>query len=89
MQLIQDIVEFIRRKKLTKFKDLSIHTMNPYPNHFLPFCPRKERNDLMEQQVNTRVSCGKPSRWWTNDKSLGPRGLLPLWFQVRTLWLLI
>jgi hypothetical protein len=31
----------------------------------------------------------KPSRWWPSGKSLGPRGLLPLWSQVRALWLLI
>jgi hypothetical protein len=32
---------------------------------------------------------GEPSRWWPSGKSLGSRGLLPLWSQVRTLWLLI
>jgi len=31
----------------------------------------------------------QPSRWWSSGKSLGPRGLLPLWSQVRVLWLLI
>jgi len=31
----------------------------------------------------------EPSRWWPSGKSLGPRGLLPLWSQVRALWLLI
>jgi len=31
----------------------------------------------------------KPSRWWPSGKSLEPRCLLPLWFQVRALWLLI
>jgi hypothetical protein len=31
----------------------------------------------------------KPSRWWPSGKSLGPKGLLPLWSQVRALWLLI
>ena len=31
----------------------------------------------------------KSSRWWSSGKSLGPRGLLPLWSQVQTLWLLI
>jgi hypothetical protein len=29
------------------------------------------------------------SRWWPSNKSLGPRGLLPLWSQVQVLWLLI
>jgi hypothetical protein len=28
-------------------------------------------------------------RWWPSGKSLEPRGLLPLWSQVRALWLLI
>jgi hypothetical protein len=31
----------------------------------------------------------KPSKWCSSDKSLGPRGLLPLWSQVRAMWLLI
>jgi hypothetical protein len=31
----------------------------------------------------------QPSRWWLSGKSLGPRGLLPLWSQVRALRLLI
>jgi len=31
----------------------------------------------------------QPSRWWLSGKSLGPRGLLPLWSQVQALWLLI
>jgi hypothetical protein len=31
----------------------------------------------------------KPSRWWSSGKNLGPRGLLPLWSQVRVMWLLI
>jgi hypothetical protein len=31
----------------------------------------------------------KPFRWWPSGKSLGLRGLLPLWSQVRALWLLI
>jgi len=29
------------------------------------------------------------SRWWSNDKSLRPRGLFSLWSQIRALWLLI
>jgi hypothetical protein len=39
--------------------------------------------------IKSRKPLDKPSRWWSSDKSLGPRGLLPLWSQVRTLWLLI
>ena len=35
------------------------------------------------------VSLSLLSRWWPSDKSLGPRGLLPLWSQVRAMWLLI
>jgi hypothetical protein len=31
----------------------------------------------------------EPSRWCPSGKSLGPRGLLPLWSQVQALWLLI
>jgi hypothetical protein len=31
----------------------------------------------------------EPSRWWPSGKSLRPGGLLPLWSQVRALWLLI
>jgi hypothetical protein len=31
----------------------------------------------------------KSSRWWPSDKSLRSRDLLPLWSQVRALWLLI
>jgi len=31
----------------------------------------------------------EPSWWWSSGKSLGPRGLLALWSQVRALWLLI
>jgi len=31
----------------------------------------------------------KPFRWWPSGKNLRPRGLLPLWSQVRALWLLI
>jgi hypothetical protein len=38
-----------------------------------------------EEEKRTR----QPSRWWLSGKSLGSRGLLPLWFQVRALWLLI
>ena len=38
----------------------------------------QQRNQVME-----------PSRWSPSDKKLGPRGLLPLWSQVRALWLLI
>jgi hypothetical protein len=37
----------------------------------------------------TKIFQVKPSRWWSSGKSLGPRGLLSLWFQVRALWLLI
>jgi hypothetical protein len=37
-------------------------------------------------QINALI---EPSRWWPSGKSLGPRGLLPLWSQVRALWLLI
>ena len=29
------------------------------------------------------------SRWWSSSKSLESRGLLPLWSQVRAMWLLI
>jgi len=29
----------------------------------------------------------KPSRWWLSGKSLGLRGLLSLWSQVRAMWL--
>jgi hypothetical protein len=39
--------------------------------------------------VASRFTLTKPSRWWSNGKSLGPEGLLPLWSQVRALWLLI
>ena len=27
----------------------------------------------------SRIVGGQPSRWWPSGKSLGPRGLLPLW----------
>ena len=37
----------------------------------------------------TKVLGDKPSRWWPSGKSLEPRDLLPLWSQVRALWLLI
>jgi hypothetical protein len=37
----------------------------------------------------TKLEKTKPSRWWSSNKSLEPRGLLPLWSQVRVLWLLI
>jgi hypothetical protein len=59
----------------------------------------KEGND--ETEIKNRSQNGKaaskeakrttpkPSRWWLSGKSLGPRGLLPLWSQVRALWLLI
>jgi len=35
-----------------------------------------------------KIAMIKPSRWWP-VKSLGLGGLLPLWSQVRALWLLI
>jgi hypothetical protein len=34
---------------------------------------------------STKKEEWKPSRWWPSGKSLGPRGLLPLWSQVRAL----
>jgi len=36
-----------------------------------------------------RTHLASPSRWWPSDKSLGPRGLLSLWSQIRAMWLLI
>jgi hypothetical protein len=45
----------------------------------------KEGNDYIYQELNLI----KPSRWWLSGKSLGLRGSLLLWSQVRALWLLI
>jgi hypothetical protein len=41
----------------------------------------KEGNDYIYQELNLI----KPFRWWLSGKSLGLRGLLPLWSQVRAL----
>jgi hypothetical protein len=47
--------------------------------------PHKRQHSVRYIKDRTK----KPSRWWYNDKNLGLRGLLPLWSQVRALWLLI
>jgi len=54
---------------------------------------KKERE---RQKRKRRMGCDRQkSTWsphatrWPSGKSLGPRGLLPLWSQVRALWLLI
>jgi len=54
----------------------------------------KEKNLEEELAERTRRRENKkterePSRWWLSGKSLGLKGLLPLWSQVRALWLLI
>ena len=53
--------------------------------------PQREKSAAAwtrRKKVCQRSLCER-SRWWSSGKSLGPRGLLPLQFQVRTLWLLI
>jgi hypothetical protein len=40
-------------------------------------------------KYNIKNLVAKLSRWWPSGKSLKPRGLLPLWSQVRPLWLFI
>jgi hypothetical protein len=45
---------------------------------------------LWDPHIKTiKINYKELSRWWSSGKSLGPRGLLPLWSQVRALWLLI
>ena len=41
----------------------------------------------ISNECNNRAC--EPSRWWPSGKSLGLRGLLPLWSQIRAMWLLI
>ena len=43
---------------------------------------------LITTTTTIKIAMIKPFRWWP-VKSLGLRGLLPLWSQVRALWLLI
>jgi hypothetical protein len=38
---------------------------------------------------NLKIFWCKPFSRWSSDKSLGLKGLLPMWSQIRTLWLLI
>ena len=44
---------------------------------------KKVHNVVHVQRPNKKKS------WWPSGKSLGLKGLLPLWSQVRTLWLFI
>jgi len=39
--------------------------------------------------IHLKIVGHKPFRWWPSSKNLRSRGLLPLWSQVRALWLLI
>jgi hypothetical protein len=48
---------------------------------------KKKLKDQMKKAKETKNK--KLSRWWPSGKSLGSRGVLPLWSQVRALWLLI
>jgi len=49
----------------------------------------KNASQILSLRKQTKKHQVQPSRWWPSGKSLGPRGLLPLWSQVQALWLLI
>jgi len=59
------------------------------------FIGGKKNEKPMAGESNSRATYDanncllEPSRWWPSGKSLEPRGLLPLWSQVRVMWLLI
>jgi len=67
---------FKKKNVLNFFINISILNNKILPTFYLSRKPKK-------------VKKKKPSRWWLSDKSLGPRGLLSLWSQVRAMWLLI
>ena len=46
------------------------------------------KRNCTPQQTQNKNRHTQPSRWWLSGKNLGSRGLLPLWSQVRAIWLL-